>query len=126
MSGGTWDYENECMSSIADDLDNRSCDEDSYNEETRNVFKQMAFNTKLMNECIHNADYFLAGDIDEKTFHDRVELALTKFNMLKLLKFVKCECCGKVFIQTSISQRYCGMKCRRKVQNKRFQDKHRK
>ena len=66
MSGGTWDYENECMSSIADDLDNRSCDEDSYNEETRNVFKQMAFNTKLMNECIHNADYFLAGDFLKK------------------------------------------------------------
>ena len=126
MSGGIWDYRNLCLGEIADDLDNRSCDEDSYSEEVRNVFKQISFNTKLMGECIQNADYLLAGDISEETFRDRVELALTKFNMLRLLKFVKCEGCGKVFIQTTISQRYCSMQCRRKVQNKRFHNKHKK
>ena len=121
MSGGIWDYRNLCLGEIADDLDNRSSDEDSYNEDIRNIFKQMAFNAKLMDECICNADYLLAGDISEETFRDRVELALTKFNMLRLLRFVKCEGCGKVFVQKTISQRYCSMQCRRKVQNARFQ-----
>lgn len=126
MSGGTWEYKNLQLSEIADDIDIKSSDEDSYSIETRNIFRQMAFNTKLMAECIHNADYFLAGDISEETFKERVEETLVKFNMLKLLTFVKCECCGKIFTQNSISQRYCSTKCRRKVQNARFNKLHKK
>lgn len=124
MSGGTWDGRNYCLVEIADDLDIQASDEDSYNEDTRNMFRQMAFNIKIIAECLHNADYLIAGDIGEETFKERVEESLTKFNMLKTLKFVKCESCGKIFTQSVTGQCYCSSKCRRKVQNRRFNTKH--
>lgn len=126
MSGGTWDYRNLHMGDIAEDLELRSNDEDLYSEETRSLMKQLAFNTKLIGECLHDADYLIAGDIGEEDFNERTQQNIAKFNMLETLKYVKCKCCGKIFVRTTTNQMYCSVKCRRKAQNLRFQKKHKK
>ena len=125
MSGGAWDYTNLQLADIADDLEHRSNDDDSYNDETRSLFKQIAFNAKILHECLHNADYLICGDIDEEDFKQDTQKVIAKFNMLDSMTYTTCKCCGKIFIRKTPNQFYCGLKCRRKAQNKRFQDKHR-
>lgn len=126
MSGGTWDYTNLQLTDIADDLEIRSNDDDTYSEETRSLFRQISFNAKLLSECLHSADYLIAGDTDEDDFKEDIQKTVAKFNMLSTVKYIKCKCCGKMFLRKNANQFYCGLKCRRKAQNTRFQKKLKK
>lgn len=126
MSGGTWEYVNLHVADIASDLEERSNDYNCYNEETRSLLKQISFNAKLLSECLHNADYLIAGDIGEESFKHNTQKTIAKFNMLSSLKYIKCKCCGNMFIRKNANQFYCNIKCRRKAQNARFQKKLKK
>lgn len=120
MSGGTWNYQNNCLYDIAGDLKSKAKDADSYSEKTRLNLKELGEKCDIIAKLLHEADYMLAGDTDEDDFNEACWTELEKYRFIENAERGVCPVCGHVFFKTNTSQTYCSDKCKRRYQNKKY------